>query len=238
MLRNNGHNSEYLQTEFCGIRQYYRWLMIKKGHHDNPTDKIALSDIINKDIQFQNLFTKDELERLLKRNSRYKLLKWRDYLAISFYIYQGLTTGEICSLTISDVQVNSQKLFVIAGRNNSRILDLHSNQIAAFKRYITFDRPFLTKVDIDALFIGKLGMPETGDGLHYLIESQRGLFPDRKLNPKTIRQSVIANLLASGKDIMEVKLFAGHKSISSTERYIQTDLSEINESLLQSFPNL
>ena len=62
-------------------------------------------------------------------------------------------------------------------------------------RYLEFERPFLLKQKSEILFIGKLGNCETIDGLHYLIESQRNLFPGRKLNPKTIRQSVIVNLL-------------------------------------------
>jgi integrase/recombinase XerD len=34
---------------------------------------------------------------------------------------------------------------------------------------------------------------------------------DRNLNAKTIRQSVIANLLKEGKDLRVVQVFAGHK---------------------------
>ncbi|MBK7964787.1 MAG: tyrosine-type recombinase/integrase [Bacteroidetes bacterium] len=95
---------------------------------------------------------------------------------------------------------------------------------------------FLIKGKSDQLFIGKLGNPETHDGFHYLIESQRKLFPHRKLNPKTVRQSVIVNLLMQGKSLIEVQLFAGHHHLSTTERYIQKDLSKMRTELDRFFP--
>ncbi len=58
------------------------------------------------------------------------------------------------------------------------------------------------------------------DQIHYLVESQRFEFPERKLNPKTIRQSVIVNLFKQGWDLKDVQLFAGYRHISSTEAYL------------------
>ena len=70
----------------------------------------------------------------------------------------------------------------------------------------------------------KLGTPEKGEGISYLISTFKGLFPERNLNPKTIRQSVIADLLKQGKDLRLVQVFAGHKYPSSTERYRQNQV--------------
>ncbi len=235
-LRQKGFKNDYLQTEFYGIRNYYKWLLHNKIRVDDPTDNIKLSDLSNRSIQFQDLFTKEELSLLLSKKNRYELLKWRDYLAISFYIYQGLTTGEIASLTIYDVSLEKEVVFIMDSRNCSRILKLNPNQIMAYKRYITFDRPTLIKCKSEQLFIGKLGQPETPDGFHYLIESQRKLFPNKKLNPKTVRQSVIVNLLMDGLSLIEVQLFAGHHYPSTTERYVQEDLNELRSEIDKCFP--
>jgi site-specific recombinase XerD len=235
-LRQKGFQREYVQTEFYGIKNYYKWLLINNIRVDDPTIHIKLNDISKSDIQFQNLFTRDELTLLLNKKNRYDLLKWRDYLAISFYIYQGLTTGELVSLTVHDVNLEKGVLYIFDSFNSSRLLKLYPNQIAAYKRYLTFDRPFLVKGKSEQLFIGKLGNPETHDEFHYLIESQRELFPNRKLNPKTVRQSVITNLLLEGMSLIDVQLFAGHHHVSSTERYVQMDLSKMRNELDQFFP--
>jgi len=56
------------------------------------------------------------------------------------------------------------------------------------------------------------------------------------LSAKTIRQSVIANLLKTGKDLRMVQAFAGHKKVSSTERYCQTGLEALKLALQKYHP--
>jgi integrase/recombinase XerD len=72
--------------------------------------------------------------------------------------------------------------------------------------------------------------------LYYLVETFKPLFPDRNLNAKTIRQSVITNLLKQKKDLRVVQVFAGHKKPSSTERYRQTGLEELKAAVLKHHP--
>jgi len=86
------------------------------------------------------------------------------------------------------------------------------------------------------LIISKLGSEENGEGISYLIETMRSKFPDRKLNPKTIRQSVIANLLKQGKDLRLVQAFAGHKYPSTTERYKQNQVEDLKKEVLKYHP--
>jgi integrase/recombinase XerD len=62
------------------------------------------------------------------------------------------------------------------------------------------------------------------------------LFPDRSLNAKTTRQSVIANLLKQGHDLRLVQVFAGHKHPSSTERYRQTGVEELKAGIIKYHP--
>ncbi len=71
---------------------------------------------------------------------------------------------------------------------------------------------------------------EATDGIHYLIETSKGLFSDRNLTLKSIRQSVIANWLNEKKLPLEkVQLLVGHKWISSTAIYHQTSVDEQRE---------
>jgi len=75
------------------------------------------------------------------------------------------------------------------------------------------------------------------DGIHYVIESLKALYPDRTLNPLTIRQSVISNMLNEKKTPLEdVQLFAGHKYPSTTERYRRKDINEQRELIKKFHP--
>ena len=105
-----------------------------------------------------------------------------------------------------------------------------------FYKYIHVIRPGLLKSTTEKLIINLRGNPETGEGINYLVETFKNRFPDRNLNALTIRQSVIANLLKSGKGLRDVQYFAGHKKISSTEKYRQTGLEELKAAILKYHP--
>ena len=57
-----------------------------------------------------------------------------------------------------------------------------------------------------------------------------------KITPQKIRQSVIANLLKSGRDLRVIQAFTGHKTISSVEQYRQTGLDELKIAIEQKHP--
>lgn len=236
-LREHGYSSGHLATELQGIKKFYAWLQFSGQRMDNPAQNLKLNDIQSKDVHFDDLFSLNELEILLERPSRYSLLENRNKAAIACYIYLGLTTGELAALRLQDILLEQETVIVKSSTKlNARTLLLPSNLQAYLERYLMFERPYLLKQDSDVLFITKKGVPEKGEGLHYLIESQRLLFPDRVLNPKTIRQSVITNWFRQGKSIKEVQLLAGHKWPSTTERYKPVDLSDLKVALEQFFP--
>lgn len=105
-----------------------------------------------------------------------------------------------------------------------------------FYEYIHKVRPELLKTETDRLVVTLRGTPESGEGINYLVETFKPLFPDRNLNPRTIRQSVITNLLKEGKDLRVVQVFAGHKKISTTEKYRQSGLEELQAAIEKHHP--
>jgi len=102
-----------------------------------------------------------------------------------------------------------------------------------FYKYIHQARPRLLKLKADTqrLILTLRGSPEEGEGINYLVETFKPLFPEKNLNPTTLRQSVIANLLNEGKDLRVVQAFAGHMNISTTEKYRQSGLKELREAI-------
>ena len=92
------------------------------------------------------------------------------------------------------------------------------------------------KKKTEKLILTKKGTPENGSGIGYLLKTFRHLFPERRLNAKTVRMSVIANMLKSGNDLRVVQVFAGHKKISTTERYRQSAIEELKKGIEKYHP--
>jgi len=220
-----------------GIKKYYSYLLATGQRKDHPAKSIKLRDKQSRDIQLQDLFKTEELELLLDRKERYPILKNRNQIIISLLIYQGLTNGEVKKIEIENINLEQGIIYIKPGRKtNARTLKLQSKQIFWIMSYLQNDRPKLLKTESEKLIISSRGTAETGEGICYIIETQRHLFPDKKLNAKTIRQSVITNLLKQGKDLRIVQAFAGHKYPSTTERYKQTQVEELKNQILKHHP--
>lgn len=235
--RKDYKNPQTLQVLLCAIKHYYQYLVYSKQRKGHPCKYLQLKDKKSKDIQLQELFTTEELALLLERKERYSLLKYKNKIMISLLIYQGLTSGEIVNLKLKNIDLDKAEITIISStKQNSRTLKLKANQIMWFYKYINEDRPRLNPLNSEQLIIGKLGTPETTEGVAYLIQTLKPLFLDRNLNPKTIRQSVITNLLKQGNDIRLVQVFAGHKTPSTTEKYKQSATEELKTEILKYHP--
>jgi integrase/recombinase XerD len=226
-----------LSCQLHGVKKYYSYLISTGQRKDNPARYIRLRDKISRDIQLQDLFTTAELSLLMNRRERYVLLKNKNLIVLSLLIYQGLRSGDVTQLTLENINLEQGTVYIKQGRKtNARTLKLQAKQVFWLMNYLTNDRPKLLKSTSDNLIISNRGTAETGEGVSYLIATFKYLFPKRNLNPLTVRQSVITNLLKQGKDLRLVQVFAGHKYPSTTERYKQTQVEELKNEVMKYHP--
>ncbi len=236
-LRKKYSNPQTIKVIIHAIKKYYYWLNHTGQRNDHPCRNLQLKDKTSRDIQIQDLFKPEELELLMERKERYKDVKIKNQAIISLLIYQGLTRNDIVSLTLKDIDLEAGTIYIKPDtKTNSRTLKLRPNQIMLIYKYIHNIRQKLKTVETDSLILTKSGTPENGEGISYLLETAQYLFPGRNLNTKTIRQSVIANLLKSGHDLRLVQVFAGHKYTGSTEKYRQTGIEELKAGINKYHP--
>lgn len=234
-LRKRYQNPETIKCTLHGIKKYYAWLVATGQRNDHPCRFLNLKDKQNRSIQLQDLFTSEELDLLLDRKERYTDLKIRNQVIIGLLIYQGITTGELTRIELADINLDTAEIYIkSSSKLNSRTLKLKPKQVLPLHKYIHEIRPNLIRTKTEKLIINKLGNAETGEQISYLVSTFKHLFPERNLNPKTIRQSVIANLLKAGNDLRVVQVFAGHKYPSATENYKQANVEQLKK-LVQKF---
>lgn len=231
--KNNSHCKNFYAL-FASIKTYYNYL-VEIGFRDTHPCRMLIQKIKKPSIQIQDLFSSEELETLLTIPETCELLAKRNKIIISLFIYQGLLSSEIIDLKMSDIDFENKMIFVKGNRKvNKRHLLLNEKQLKWIEEYLDIDRPLLNIYTLDYLFLTIKGNKLGIDVLQFLVERYKYIFPDRKLNHITIRQSVISNLLNElHHSIEDVQLFIGHKWPSATERYkrsdIVTNFSKINK---------
>ena len=217
-LRKTYQNPRTINRMLYGVKAWYFYLIASGKREDHPCRQIKLKDARGGDVQLQDLFSSSEMEKLMQRKERFSDARLRNRVIISLLIYQGLRLTEITKLRLQDIDLEAGTVFVRAmPRTMARTLKLRTSQVMLFYNYIHELRPKLLRTGTDRLVLTLRGSAENGEGINYLIETFKPLFQERNLNARTIRQSVIANMLREGKDLRVVQVFAGRKKISTTE---------------------
>ncbi|WP_431167662.1 tyrosine-type recombinase/integrase [Tenacibaculum halocynthiae] len=186
-----------------------------------------------------NLLSSDELEDLyysynteVDKHPRRWLINKRNKVIIGLLVYQGLGTSELRRLELEHLEVRKGKIYVPRGRiGNRRTLELKPWQIMDFIEYLNEIRPQLlpnNNQELTEVFIAK----KLADTIS-LIAKKLKKINHKVEGVKQIRASVIVNWLST-YNLREVQILAGHKYISTTERYVQEDLQQLQE-MVQKF---
>ena len=239
VLRERYNNAATLNRILCSIKVYYDYLCCIGSRDDHPARSILLRDQRSRDVQLQDLFTGEELERLLERKERYQALYYRNRMLMGLLVYQGLKPQEMALLSVTDINLELGGIYIQSTHTtNSRTLSLKPGRILLLYTWLQQVRPWLLKGAIsDALLIGHRGTPMSADDIvKHVIRSYKNMYPGRAVTAQAIRGSVIANLLAEGHDISVVQQFAGHKYPSSTERYKQSGVEVLKAAIEEYHP--
>lgn len=235
-LRAKNTNPRTINKMLYGVKAWYHYLVEGGERKDHPCRFLSLKDAKPLDVQLQDLFTPSELELLMDRKERYESVRVRNQVIVSLLIYQALRAKEITGLMVEDINLEEGILYVReTPKTVSRTIKLKPKQIMLIYKYISEVRPKAIHPS-SPLLLNMRGKPVTGEDISYLMETFKYLFKDRSLNAETIRQSVIANMLKEGKDLRVVQVFAGHKNISSTEKYKQTAIDELKSAINKYHP--
>jgi len=214
------------------LKKYYDYLVNTGIRKDNPARAIQLRDIRKKPIQLQDLFTDNELQKLLEpRKERYRLLAKRNQIIMGLLVHQALKIGEIIQIKTTDINLEKAQINITGtAQTNNRILPLKAEQILLFYNYLEYK-----KDSSNVFLINKLNSPITGEDINYLISTYQNQFT-KKLTSITIRQSIITNLLTKGNDLRMVQEFAGHKYLDTTEKYKQTGIKALQNAIEKHHP--
>lgn len=167
-------------------------------------------------------------------SEKIQLLHKRNSVILSLMIYQGLVSGELEKLEVSHVNLNECKIYIPSSkRGASRTLKLQAVQVIPIQEYIRKVRPELLQkrgVETNRLFYDK----KFADLISRIIGEAKRLNPLVE-SSNQIRSSVIMNWLKQ-YNIRQVQYMAGHRCISSTERYKKEDLQDLTSQLTKYHP--
>ncbi len=232
-LAKKNYTSQYLITVRAALLKYFHFLVSEELRIDNPVSNIQFKKS-NKEVNHNELLSTEELNLILEdRKERYKVLKWRNKLLLSFIRYQALSNSDLLCLTIDHIK-NGELKIDAHSELNSNTFKLEAIQMEYFYEWKAV-RSSIAQKGVSKLFLNKIGLDITSDGITSIIDTLKRLFPNKKINNKVLRASVIAEHLQKGNDLLATQKFARHKWASTTMKY-KNELNSYSETIQAKHP--
>lgn len=241
-LKQDNKNINLINRMMLAVRYYFTYL---QNEHQkalpsgegwvglyNPAAGINLKGTI-RNIP-HDLLEKAELETLYLSYGIKDERTHRNKVIIGLLVYQALTREELETIRPEHLKLREGKIQIPAtGKQNGRLLSLQPHQILDLQEYILLIRPKLQSKS-ERLFTGRYDIEDLKNTLLHLG------YALKKINPKykhavQARQSVITEWLKE-KDLRTVQYMAGHRYVSSTERYKSNNLEDLKEALNKHHP--
>ncbi len=152
----------------------------------------------------------------------------RDHAAILMTYRHGMRASEVCGLKLTHLDMKNEQVEVNRVKGSLRTVQpvpQHKGNNRAFFDEVRVLKAYLAERIEDGsgyLFLSQKGGALTTTQFYRIVRDialAAGIAPE-KAHPHSLKHSRCTNLIANGVNLMEVRQLVGHKSISSTVKYI------------------
>ena len=218
------HISEYMsylsQCDLSGVtrarklsavRAFFRYLTNHEYVEKNPVIGI---DTPKQEQRTRTSLRTDEYSRILAVAGSSP----RDFAIFQVFLQTGIRVGELCSLTVADIDLTAGVLTVRDGKGLvSRQIELEKKAIKALKTYLAArgEPPY------DALFLNRYGQPIGERGIRKLVKrfsEAAGL--EKKVSPHIFRHTYASKKAERNINVFQLQAWLGHKDPKTTMRYV------------------
>lgn len=235
-LRSLAVSSRTKNAHLTAVRHWMRWLVEEGYREDNPATGLVVRG--ERRRLPHDLLSEEQLGELYQSYAATTPARQRNKAMLGLLVYQALITSELARLETHDVDLDGGLLTVPGSRQSEgRLLWLDGKQVLALHRYLTEARPALlreTGKDTNRLFISAGSGERLQNALAILMRELRRRHVWFR-SARQLRASRLA-LWLRAEHLREVQHKAGHRFVSSTERYQAADLDRLLASLSKHHP--
>lgn len=212
-LEKGGYTQKSISRKLNSTKTFFRFLKVQEVITDDPATIVEHPKFDTKPPRILSPIEYRALRDAARDDARIAAI-------IEVLLQTGIRIGELANLMVDDVFVGDTKeghLFVSPQENRfERTVPLNKAAETALKRYLDA-RPKTTN---KALFVTKTGRPLLVRNIRTAIDRyyKKAGITGAKVND--LRHTWVAHHLSSGASLVLISKIAGHKRLSTTERYL------------------
>lgn len=215
-LTKNNYTAKSVSRKLNAIKTFFRWLVTNKILEQDTAAPVAHPRYENPAPRILTRMEYRALRDAARGDDRIAAI-------IELMLQAGIRIGEVANLRLPDVKDDRMTIRAYESQPE-REVPLNPPAKEALARYLKI-RP---QAKVDNVFITKTGRPLLVRNIRSSVDRyfREAAVENAKVND--LRNTFIAHQLKSGVDVVTVSRVAGHKRLSTTERYL--DFVERKES--------
>jgi type 1 fimbriae regulatory protein FimB len=172
--------------------------------------------------------TQEEISKLLAASKTASRNPEHDYCILLLMFRHGLRVSELCSLKLSDIDLESKTFHVrrLKGCEHGSHF-FYDGESAAIKSWLAKRQKMNAPATLEELFISERRRPLSRVTIFVMVRqiAMCAGLSHLELHPHMLRHSCGYVLVNKGVDVRFIQDFLGHRSISSTVRYTKLNRS-------------
>lgn len=224
-------NNSTRNARLAALHSFFRYLQYCHPVHLHEWQRILAIPLKKAEKPAISYLSLDAIKLLLEQPDQQNQKQKRDLALISLMYDSGGRVQEIIDLQPISLNFNKPYTIKLTGKGNkSRIVPLMEGQVNLLKDYMQGNRLLESYASNYHLFSNGRMEKFTRMGITLILKKYAdqarkknlSLFP-QKVTPHVLRHSKAMHMLQAGVNLVYIRDFLGHTSISTTEIYARAD---------------
>ena len=212
-MKLSGIKNVSLSNQLHNVSSFFRWMRTEKIREEDPCESVNSIKVPREE---KKAFGSEDIDTIRS------MCNVRERAIVEVLLSSGVRINELCNLEVRDVDFDAMTLKVRNGKGGKYRTTFIS---PVCKKHLLI---YLGQKKIESVYVFSKDYDctkYTPDGIGGILRgmSERcGIH----IHAHRFRRTLATDLARKGMPIQEIKIILGHSNISTTQRYIDTELSQ------------
>ncbi|HRZ34020.1 MAG TPA: tyrosine-type recombinase/integrase [Candidatus Moranbacteria bacterium] len=208
------------RAKLTTIRSFFRYLEDEDVIKNNPTKNLPLPRVVIKEPMF---LQESEIRKLLQAVRKDK----RAEVAIRILVETGFRLSELTGVSVGDIDMEAKTIKIRRKGNMEQIIPINSGLAKLIK-------VFVKNKEVSApLIANRTGGRMTQRRVAIMVQDylKKAKVDRAGISVHSFRHSFCVRMLENKVNLKTIQLLCGHRSISTTERYLHIANPELRQGM-------
>ncbi len=207
-----------VRRKLAAIRALFKFLQVDGVLPINPAARLRTPKVKQR---LPDVMSEEKTNTLIDLSAQ--IAKERDYAILELLYGCGIRASELVGIDMADIDLEGQWLRVTGKGDKQRQVPVTEAAVVAVERYLA-----VREGPIAALFLNSRGARIGDREVRKLVKKYSLLTTgDPSIHPHSFRHAYATHLLSDGADLRAIQELLGHARLSTTQKYTQVTLKDL-----------